>query len=77
MTAKRIDVKFVANDSCLFEFKIHQDTAFRRHPVVSSVSEKTRRGLLGYLDLRKKLVPFFSIHEIGGVNENTEVRTAG
>ena len=70
-------MKFVANDSRLFEFKIHQDTAFRRHPIISRVSEKTRRGLLGYLELRKKLVPFLSIHEIGGVNENPEVRAAG
>ena len=69
-------MKFVSLHAMLFELKIHKHTALGRHTVVSGVSEETRRSFCGYLDLGKKLVTFFSIHEIRWVNENTEVRTA-
>ena len=77
MTTKWIDVEFVSLYAKLFEFEIHQYTAFRRHTIISSMRKETRWGFLGYPDLGKKLVPLLSIHEIGWVNENPEVRTAG
>ena len=70
-------MKFVSLHTQLFELEIHEYAALCGHSVISRMSEETRRGLLGYLYLGKKLVPFLSIHEIGGINENAEARAAG